>query len=172
VRTEHLVAAAGFDPRFRRGEDIELACRLERLGMRFVFEPRATGTHIARRTFRSWAAAAREYGRTEVAMGPVWDVRGLVDVKVSEFPLRHPVVQRIVRLGLAHPRVAPALLAAGRIAGRTFTIAGLWKLARGVYTAIFELEYWRGVEDAVGTPGLVLRWIRGNGLEVSAVADR
>ena len=172
VRTEHLLAAGGFDTRFRRGEDIDVACRLEARGMHFLFEPKAMGTHIARRSFRSWAAAAREYGRVEVAMGPVWGMRGLVDVKVSEFAGRHPVVRRIVKFGLAHPRVVPALLTAGRIAGRTFTTAGLCKLARGADTAIFELEYWRGVEEAVGVKGSVLHRLGEGRLEGSALPDQ
>lgn len=171
VRREHLLAAAGFDLRFRRGEDVDLACRLERRGLRFLFEPKAVGTHIARRSFRSWSGAAFEYGRTEVAMGPVWGARGLVDVKASEFGHRNPAVRRIVELGLAHPRLAPVLLAAGRVAGRTFAVTGLWRLARGAYTSIFELEYWRGVEDATGVTGRALRWLREDRFEVSALAD-
>jgi hypothetical protein len=149
VSRAHLIAAGGFDPRFRRGEDVELAFRLQRRGLRFVFEPAAAGVHFARRNFESWIDAAGEYGRIEALMGPIWGTRGLVDVKAQEFQGRHPMVRRFVRFGLAAPRYAPAAIAAGRVAGRALTMAGLWRLARGVYTALFELAYWRGVEKAV-----------------------
>ena len=150
VMKDHLLAAGGFDSRFRRGEDVDLAFRLQQRGLRFVFDPEAMGIHMARRSFASWASAAREYGHTEVAMGPVLGERGLVDVKVLEFKRRHPVIRRIVVFGLANPWWAPLLLAAGRVAGRVFAAGGLWKLARGAYTTIFELTYWRGVIEADG----------------------
>ena len=150
VRREHVVAVGGFNAGYSRGEDVDLAFRLQRHGLSFMFEPRAIATHLARRTFRSWLNAAREYGRVELSMGPVFGDRGLVDVKVIEFQRRNPVVQRTVLWGLRHPRVAPAVLAALGLIARSLSAVRAWKLARGAYTAIFELAYWRGVEDAGG----------------------
>jgi hypothetical protein len=150
VRKEHVLAAGGFDTRFSRGEDVDLAFRLQKRGLSFVFEPRANGEHIARRSFKSWVAAAHEYGRVELAMGPVWGERSLVDVKLLEFRLRNAAVRRMVRIGLGRRWVTRAMLAAGRVAAWTFAAVGLWPLARGAYTAVFELAYWRGVEDASG----------------------
>lgn len=148
VRLEHIIAAGGFDLRFRRGEDVDLAFRLQRNGLRFVFEPKAGGTHIAYRTFQSWAAAAHEYGRVEATMGPVWDGRRLVDIKALEFRRRNAIVRQLVQFGLTHGRYAEALVAWCRVAGRALAAVGLWRLARGAYTAIFELQYWRGVDEA------------------------
>jgi GT2 family glycosyltransferase len=150
VRRHHLRVAGGFDERFRRGEDVALAIRLQHQGLHFVFEPRARGIHIARRTYGSWIAAAREYGRVEVAMEPIWDDRRLVDIKVGEFKQRHPFVRLVVAIGLAHPRLANGIIAAGGAAGWMFAAVGLWKVARGAYTVIFELAYWLGVRDAGG----------------------
>lgn len=172
VRTQHLLEAGGFNPRFRRGEDVDLAFRLERRGLRFLFDPRAVGVHIARRSFRSWVAAAHEYGRVELAMGPVWETRGLVDIKAREFHGRHPLVRRMVTFGLTSPRRASALIAAGRVAGRTLTAVRLWPLARGAYTSIFELAYWRGVEQEVGVRGSALEWIQGNRERTDAGSDQ
>jgi GT2 family glycosyltransferase len=148
VGRDQLIAAGGFDRRFRRGEDVDLAFRLQRCGARFFFESRAGGTHIARRSFASWAEAAREYGRLELAMGPVWGERGLVDVKALEFRRRHSIVRRIVDFGLRHPHSARALMVGGRVVGRVLSTLRLWPWARGAYTAMFELAYWRGVDDA------------------------
>jgi GT2 family glycosyltransferase len=148
VRRAHVLAVGGFDPEFKRGEDVDLAFRLQRRGLRFIFEPRAIGIHIAQRSFKSWVAAAHEYGRVEFAMGPVLGERGLVDVKVVEFQRRNPAVRWTVLFGLAHRRLARAMLRAGGWVARLLAAVHLWKLARGVYTAIFELGYWRGVEEA------------------------
>jgi GT2 family glycosyltransferase len=177
VARRHVVAAGGFDTHFKRGEDVDLAFRLHRAGLKFVFEPRARGVHIARRSFGSWANAAREYGRAELAMGPVWGERGLVDVKVLEFQRRNPVVRRSVTFGLKYPQAAPALIAAERGAARIFAGVGLWKLARGAYTAIFELAYWRGVDDCDGHAGTALRRIDDGrrqlvGSAAKTIADR
>jgi GT2 family glycosyltransferase len=159
VRRQHVLDAGGFNPRLLRGEDVDLAFRLQRRGLRFLFEPEAGGVHIARRSFRSWVQAAHEYGRVELAMGPVWGARGLVDVKVIEFQRRHAVVRRAVGLGLGYPRAAPALVAAGGVLGRVAAAAGIWPVARGAYTAIFELAYWRGVEEALGVRGSAMAWV-------------
>lgn len=156
VRREHLSAVSGFDERLKRGEDVELAFRLQRRGLQFVFEPRAGATHFAHRSFHAWLGGAYEYGRAELAMGPVAGTRGFVDVKAEDFQRRSPIVRRLVLHGLAHPSIAPAVIMSGRIAGRTLTLAGLWRLARGAYTTIFELAYWRGVDRATGPSGSAL----------------
>ncbi len=47
-----LINSGGFDERFRRAEDIELAYRLEKLGVEFFFSMEAVGYHYAERSFR------------------------------------------------------------------------------------------------------------------------
>jgi hypothetical protein len=177
VRREHVEAAGGFDQRFARGEDVDLAFRLQQRGLQFVFEPSAAGIHIARRSFRSWVTAAKEYGNVETTMGPVWGSRSLVDVKVREFQRRNKVVRRAVIFALTYPRTARALIAAGRVVGSVLAAVGLWRLSRGAYTAIFELAYWRGVEQAIGVKGGALERIAstpkvGDSGLASARADR
>lgn len=151
VRRDHVLAVGGFNPGLRRGEDVELAVRLQRRGLRFIFEPAASGIHFAERSFASWIDAAGEYGRIEAMMGPVWGPHSLVDIKGGEFKERHMFVRRAVNFGLAVPAATPALVAAGRVAGRALTDLGLSQLARGMYTVLFELAYWRGVESATAT---------------------
>ena len=62
VARDAVVAAGGFDTRFRRAEDIELAYRLEEAGLRFTFDPHAVGHHHAERSFASWLQNAYDYG--------------------------------------------------------------------------------------------------------------
>ena len=47
-----LLQSGGFDPAFRRAEDVELALRLARVGAKFIFTPQAYGYHYAERSFR------------------------------------------------------------------------------------------------------------------------
>lgn len=161
VMRQHVLDAGGFDTGFRRGEDVDLAFRLQSRGLRFVFEPEARGLHIARRSFRSWIGAAHEYGRVELAMGN--GAKGLVGMKAVEFRRRHRVVRRVVGLGLTYPLAAPALIAAGGALGVLSAAAGLRPVARGAFTALFELAYWRGVDAALGSEGRARDWIDAGG---------
>ena len=56
----------GFDASFRRAEDVELAYRLAKQGLRFLFNPKAIGYHVAERSFNSWIAIPYAYGRNYV----------------------------------------------------------------------------------------------------------
>src|SRR5689334_14236893 len=68
VAREAVLAAGGFNPEFRRAEDVELAYRLQERGYTFVFAPQARGLHYAQRSFFSWKAIASAYGRADVVM--------------------------------------------------------------------------------------------------------
>lgn len=61
-----LTATGGFDPHFRRAEDIELAHRLADAGLSFVFNPDAAAHHYADRSFASWLQIAHDYGVNDV----------------------------------------------------------------------------------------------------------
>ena len=65
----HLESAGGFDPAFRRAEDVELAYRLADAGLTFTFAPDAVVLHYAERSFDSWRANATAYGRNDVIFG-------------------------------------------------------------------------------------------------------
>ena len=61
-----MLAQNGFDTRFRRAEDVELAYRLSQCGLRFLFNANAVGYHYADRPFASWLQTARDYGTNDV----------------------------------------------------------------------------------------------------------
>lgn len=104
VRIEHVRDVGGFDPAFRRAEDIELAFRLDDIGLDFHFEPSARGLHYAERSYEAWKSAARSYGRNDVAfardLGRVW----LYPFARERFERHHPVIRSIVRQALTSPR--------------------------------------------------------------------
>jgi len=102
VRREHILAAGGFDAHFERAEDVELAYRLQRRGLRFVFLPEARGWHYVRRSFDSWLRLPVAYGAADVMMARGAAV-GAGGRGRSDRP--HPAWQRGVQ-----PAVPPALL--------------------------------------------------------------
>jgi mycofactocin system glycosyltransferase len=68
VRRADLVAAGGFDPGFRFGEDVDLVWRLDSAGRRVRYEPAATASHPARRTIRAWARQRYDYGHSAAVL--------------------------------------------------------------------------------------------------------
>ncbi len=143
VRLEHVRRVGGFDVSFRRAEDVELAFRLQDLGLRFVFHRAAAGLHIAERPFEAWLRMAYDYGRADVAMNRLW-------WQVKEFQERHRHTRRLVRWGLQHRRAMALLPVIGRVLARLALILRQPAVAHGVYSAIFNLSYWRGLSDGLG----------------------
>jgi GT2 family glycosyltransferase len=145
----HLIATGGFDPRFRRAEDLELGYRLARRGLRFVFNPAAIGYHYAERSFQSWLEIPYSYGRNDVIFareGEPW----LVPVLQREFRQRHALIGLLVRLCVDRLTLI-RLIMAGLTALANFTYRlGLRKLSRFVFSAMFSLRYYQGVVDELG----------------------
>jgi GT2 family glycosyltransferase len=144
VRRDHLVGAGGFDVRFRRAEDIELALRLRDRGLEFEFWPAAAGLHVARRSYPTLLAAARQYGRNDVLFGTT------EERVLREYRHRHPATRRLIRFGLRHPGLH-GLLDPLAAATATATLRlGARRASLAVCSAIFNLHYWLGVHEALG----------------------
>jgi GT2 family glycosyltransferase len=160
VRLECVRAAGGFDTGFKRAEDVELAFRLERMGLCFVFQPAASAVHVAERSLRSWVGAAYQYGRNDVVLGLR---RGRPDMLVAiaqEFWERNAATRLLVRAGLrargAGRALAPPAAAAAWVALRL----GRRRLSHAICSALFNLAYWQGVGDELGVPADARRLIR------------
>jgi len=66
VRRDLISKVGGFDVRFKRQEDVDLAMRLEReCGVTFWFDPQADGIHRPHRTWASWLKIPSDYGRID-----------------------------------------------------------------------------------------------------------
>jgi GT2 family glycosyltransferase len=150
VRLDHVRAAGGFNTQFRRGEDVELAWRLHRRGLRFVFNPLAEGEHLAERSFDAWLNAAHEYGRTDVMLERIRTGRELPDWVGPEFQGRHAYTKRLTRAVLAQPNVWRPIAASGHIAALATSRLGWEAAAVNVCSALFTAAYWRGVADQLG----------------------
>ncbi len=93
LRRRDLLAAGGFDPSFRRAEDVELSYRLAAGNLRFVFNPAAVAYHHARRSYASWVALPYTYGINDVRLTLEKGHRWLLPSVFTEFhsrPSPHP----------------------------------------------------------------------------------
>jgi GT2 family glycosyltransferase len=150
VRRAHLVAAGGFDPRFRRAEDVELAYRLERLGLRFHFEPAAIGYHYAERSFDSWLRNAYDYGRNDVIFardeGQAW----LLSTMSTEFRQRHALSRLATRVCVPREGLRRAAETSVRRLVQLASRLGAERLARYALSGLYGVEYHRGAADELG----------------------
>ncbi len=146
-----LLASGGFDERFRRAEDIELAYRLEEHGVEFIFCMQAIGYHYAERSFSSWIQIPYTYGRYEVLFSHEQQ-SALLDFILEEFEDRNRLTRMIIALGLDRPRLSSQIQTLITwVANRSYQVGGPGKRVSQVsYSAIFNLRYYQGVADALG----------------------
>lgn len=150
VRREFLLASGGFDERFRRAEDVELACRLRDNGARFIFSPQAVGYHYAERSFSSWIQNARDYGRNEVLFDRYYGrLSRLQDVR-SEFMRRHAALRSVTRRCVGRPRLEAAIQVMGRAVAATAGSLGQERLVRIGLSAIYHTAYYSGLAEELG----------------------
>lgn len=146
---DSILAAGGFDPQFRRAEDVELAYRFREQGLHFYFNPEAKGWHHALRSLRAWLNISTAYGWADVAMyrsGRLMTLQSMA----REFHWRQQPLQRLARLCVGHPALLKltvgGFLAAARLAGW----ARQPKAAGAAFSAIFNLRYWHSVSEQIG----------------------
>jgi GT2 family glycosyltransferase len=150
IERRQFLDAGGFDPAYARAEDVELGYRLRDLGSRFAFEPRARVTHYPRRTFASWQRTPYQYGRGDVAMHRDKGHQAL-GLAFFEFRTRHPLNRALARLCAGRP-VPFALVTTGlRAAVRVADVVGAAPVADGALSVLFNLLYWQGVTDELGS---------------------
>jgi glycosyltransferase involved in cell wall biosynthesis len=147
----HLVESGGFDPAFRRAEDVELAYRLARQGLRFVFNANAIGYHYAERSFKSWLQTPYVYGRNDVIFtrdkGQSW----LLPTIWNEYArARSPLIRGLVQLCLDRPLVAGPAIQLMRLCAALGDRLGIEYLSRPAYSGIFNLRHYQGIADELG----------------------
>jgi GT2 family glycosyltransferase len=150
VARADVLAAGGFDPAFRRAEDVELAYRLVARGAHFVFNPQAIGYHYAERSFKSWLDIPYVYGRNDVIFTATRGQSWLLPTVFYEFRGRNSVIRGLTRLCLDRPaltRVALASLKAAMQMGDRFSLARVTRLS---CSGIFNLRHYQGIADELG----------------------
>ncbi|HEX2185335.1 MAG TPA: glycosyltransferase [Chloroflexota bacterium] len=149
LRRADFEAVGGFDPAFKRAEDVELAYRLRDRGARFVFNPHAQVLHYAARSFASWRRAAYLYGRYDVVMEREKGHEAL-RCAAEEFLRRRPLNRQLTRLCVGRPLLLDgALLALGALAVGADRL-GATRPAAAALSGIFGLLYWQGACDELG----------------------
>lgn len=148
VRREHMLAVGGFDERFRRQEDVELAVRLERdRGVRFLFDFETDAIHRPTRTFESWLRIPRAYGELDakrIKAGTLaWEKIA------SQAASRNPATRALARLCETRPRIEPVVVGVLRAGS-----SGCWSVhARGpaiaALSALYNSVYWSALRHAL-----------------------
>jgi GT2 family glycosyltransferase len=146
----HIVAAGGFDPRFHRAEDVELAYRLKDLGLRFVFNPKAVGYHYAERSFESWLKIPYAYGRYDVVITRAKGQDWLLPTVLREFRGRSPLIRALTRLCLDRPRLSRVTITLLKQAVLLGDRLGVEALPRYACSGIFNLRHYQGIADELG----------------------
>jgi GT2 family glycosyltransferase len=158
---ERFLGAGGFDARYKRAEDVELAYRMRDFGARFVFESRAAVLHYAWRSFESWSRTPYLYGRYDVQMEREKGHEAL-SCAFAEFHQRHRLTRSLVRLCLGRPALARGVVqglrgvatGAGRLGAVGRGGAGE-RISALALSGAFNLLYWQGVADEMGGAGRV-----------------
>lgn len=150
VARRFLIEAGGFDPSFRRAEDVELAYRLAEKGLTFIFNPQAIGHHFAIRSFASWTNTPYAYGLNDVIFcekkGQTW----LIPTVQKEFTSRHPFTRGLIKLSLGRPvlrKIIVGIMKQIGIASHRFNRVRLSNIS---FSAIFNLLYYQGMADQLG----------------------
>jgi glycosyltransferase involved in cell wall biosynthesis len=148
-----IIEAGGFNPKFRRAEDVEMAYRLLGSGYAFVFAPQARGLHYARRSFASWKSIASAYGRADVMMSQNLGLGDILNAIGEELHWRAKPLQLVARACVSRPPLLRATVATSGMAARLLSLlpgkAGQ-RLSGAAYSVIFNLLFWEGVAQEIG----------------------
>jgi GT2 family glycosyltransferase len=145
-----VLAVGGFDTRFRRAEDIELAYRLEDAGLQFEFNPDAIGYHHADRSFESWLKNAHDYGVNDVVFARDQG-RESVGIIVTEGFARRPApVRWITQVILTSPHLLRAVAYVFKCAFSLSEVLRSNRAARFALSGLYNASYYGGVAAELG----------------------
>lgn len=153
VRRQDILEMGGFDARFRRAEDVELALRMSDRGFVFHFLPEARGWHYARRTFRSWFDIPRAYAHADILMASEPGQDWILGLAGHDFHTRQPLLKKLATRYIAHPRRYGAMVYACATMARVLAAVPLnvsEKLSSGLYSLVFNLRYWQTLANELG----------------------
>lgn len=150
LRRSHILDAGGFDEGFRRAEDVELAYRLADRGLEFEFNLDAEGRHFAERSFDSWLAMARAYGRNDVIFARDRNQQWLLPKLESEFHERHSLIRSLVCFCRGRPRVTALAGQVLKLAANAAALIGSERIEQRAYSGLFNLQYYSGLHGELG----------------------
>ena len=149
VLKQHILAAGGFDPSFRRAEDVELALRLRDRGLNFAFLPEARGWHYVHRTFASWTRMPTAYGAADVAMARASQPQVLWDV-ANEYRYRNRPVRLATMVCAGRPLAVRAVTVGLGLLARGAGALGIAGVGNAACSLVFNVRYYDGLAGALG----------------------
>jgi glycosyltransferase involved in cell wall biosynthesis len=151
VRRADIERAGLFDPQYRRAEDVELAYRLEELGLRFVFASDARVLHDTPRTFHNWMTMAEQYGYYDMLLSRQGGKRWIMDILADEFAhQRRPGLRALARMTVGYRNRMAIVRAFAPLAMRAADAFRLRRLALAGCSAMFNLLYWHAFCEEFG----------------------
>lgn len=160
VRACHILKAGGFDARFRRAEDVELALRLHDRGLRFLFLPQAKGWHYISRTFAAWLLLPTAYGTADVAMARAGRTR-VLEQMAEEYHYRSVMVRVVAQLCTGRSFAMHSTIAILSMLVRIADVSRFTPLGYLACSLIFNARYYDGVAEGLGSRSEFLRLLRG-----------
>ena len=147
-----MLAAGGFDLRYRRNEDVELAYRMRSAGAAIRVRRRRCRISTTRNDrFESWLRNAHEYGVNDVIFARDHEEAGLLERTRREFAGRHRLVRWTTRACVARPwleHVSEQVLRAAAVAiGRCFHAR---RLTQSALSGLYNLAYYCGMAEELG----------------------
>lgn len=147
---KHLEATHGFDPSFRRAEDVELAFRLNARGVKFIFNPDAVGWHYAERSYEAWLQIPYAYGKNDVTFaahkGQIW----LPSAVFKEYLSRHTLIRSVTELCLDRPHLSRIVQSVSKWVMNFADTLEAKNVSRYACSVIFNLRYYQGFSDTWG----------------------
>ena len=151
LEREAFLAVGGFDERFTRAEDVELALRLHLQGGRFLFEPRAIGWHYARRTLDAWLRIPRAYARFDAEIDALYpELRWLEQIVGERARRRAPL--RSARRILGRRALRPLATTAATASARVLFRLRLRDAAVRALSLAYDLEYSAALQAVMAEP--------------------
>jgi GT2 family glycosyltransferase len=150
IKRRFLLEYGGFDARFMRAEDVELAYRLADHGLHFVFEPDAIGYHYEQRSFASWIKIPYAYGRNDVLMARQKNQPWLLDTICREYRERHGLIRGLTWICLDRAVLGELTIGLFHWLALGADWLNLHFLSRVACSVMFNVRNYQGVADELG----------------------
>ncbi len=146
----HLLDVGGFDPKFKRQEDVELGLRLEARGLEFRFDPAANGLHRPVRSFEAWYTTPYTYGVRDVQMARDKGTQVAMDMAKRHYRERNRATRILARIFIGKKVLEPLLFSLLKPAIPLANRMGVRSAALALCSVTFNLRYLQGMAKEIG----------------------
>jgi GT2 family glycosyltransferase len=144
-------AVGGFDVTLARGEDFQLGFRLADHGGRFAYSQQALSTHLGAHSYAAWTKNAETFGQSEIVLRDGLARETLAEEAAGWYRQRNILNRVAVRFSSGNTALRRILVANLDAAGRAAHHLGLRAPTNAAYSAIYNIFYWRGLIDSLGS---------------------